>query len=116
MIKVLQGKSVELSKIWVVPTDYRLRRAMKYLNSSIPIMTLQGMYNPRETAKGLMRAYHDSEIKLEIGDNVLLFTDNDKKRLWYAGYIRFRRELSALLRQAKSLEFLEEQYPMKEVE
>jgi hypothetical protein len=112
MIKVLQGKSVELSKTWVIPTDYHLRRAMEYLNSAIPIMTLQGMYNPQEIAKSLMRAYYDSEIELEIEDTILLFTDNDKKTLWYAGYIRFRRELSALLRQAKSLEFLEEQYPM----
>ena len=116
MIKVLQGESVELPKTWVVPTDYQLRRAMEYLNSSIPIMTLQGMYNPREIAKGLIRAYCDSEIKVEIEDNVLLFTDNDKKKLWYGGYIRFRHELSALLEQAKSLDFLEEQYSINEVE
>ena len=115
MIKVLQGKSVELPKTWVVPTDYHLRRAMEYLNILIPIATLQGMHNAREIAKGLMRSYYNSEIELEIGDNVLLFTDNDKKRLWYAGYIRFRRELSTLIRQASSLKLLEEQYPMNEV-
>ena len=116
MIKVLHGKSVELPKTWVVPTDYHLRRAMEYLNSLIPIVTLQGMCNTREIAKGLMRAYCDSEIELEIGDTILFITDNDKKRLWYAGYIRFRRELSTLIRQANSLELLEEQYPMNEVE